>query len=290
MVHRYQLQNRGPSTIKQAHVTILWPLTTADNQYLLYLLDQPTITGRAASCQTITLDEVNPLRLPLIKDQSSQYKVSPSHLMSSDDPSLYGKYQNNRNHTLVRRHNHHLDAHGQLQHTYPHTAHSSGRPGPPSFLDPKWEEYTSCGPRYCSRIYCTVDDLAKGESVLFSIRSRLWKETIVDIASPGFAITSKMVTLVSHLPYDVDPGYLPPEISVVTTQVHVIGLETPGPIPLWIILLAVTGGLIVLSILTLCFYCCGFFKRKRPPLISSEDEPLHHPRNGYHYSKGDTSL
>lgn len=65
VVHVYQLQNRGPSTIKQAHVTILWPSTTADNQYLLYLLDQPVITGRAASCQTITLDEVNPLRLPV---------------------------------------------------------------------------------------------------------------------------------------------------------------------------------------------------------------------------------
>jgi hypothetical protein len=142
----------------------------------------------------------------------------------------------------------------------------------------------------CTKIYCTVDDLLKGETVLFSIRSRLWKETVVDIDSPQFDISSKMVTLVSHLPYDVDPSYLAPDVAIVTTRVMVSGLESPGPIPLWIILLGVIGGLILLSLLTLCFYRCGFFERKRPPLITSEDEPLHHPRNGYHYSKGDTSL
>ena len=63
-MHVYQVQNRGPSMINQAHVTILWPSLTADNQHLLYLLDQPAISGKG-SCQTITLDEVNPLRLPV---------------------------------------------------------------------------------------------------------------------------------------------------------------------------------------------------------------------------------
>lgn len=63
-MHVYQVQNRGPSTINQAHVTILWPSLTSDNQHLLYLLDQPVVSGKG-SCQTITLDEVNPLRLPV---------------------------------------------------------------------------------------------------------------------------------------------------------------------------------------------------------------------------------
>ena len=194
------------------------------------------------------------LQLQLLKDRTSrytEYSMGGNYLLS-DEPNLNSKV----NRSLVRRHNHHLDVHGQLQHNYPHTAHSSGRPGPPDLFlhHPSWEEYTSCGPRYCSKIYCTIEDLAKGESVLFSIRSRLWRETVVDIASPEFAISSKMVTLVTHLPYDVDPGYLPPEVAVVTTHVHVTGLETPGPIPLWIILLAVVGGLLVLSLLTLCFY------------------------------------
>ena len=64
VMHVYQVKNHGPSTVDQAHVTILWPSLTTDNQHLLYLLDQPSVTGKI-SCQTITLDEVNPLRLPV---------------------------------------------------------------------------------------------------------------------------------------------------------------------------------------------------------------------------------
>lgn len=94
----------------------------------------------------------------------------------------------------------------------------------------------------------------KGESVLFSVRSRLWSETVAEIATSQFAISSKMVSVVSRLPYDVDPGYLTPQIAIVTTHVHVTGLDKPAPIPLWIIILAVVGGLLLLSLLVLAFY------------------------------------
>lgn len=153
----------------------------------------------------------------------------------------------------------------------------------------------SCGPRLCVKIHCTVTNLAKGDSVLFTIRARLWKETVVDIEQPEFVVSSKMVSVVTKLPYDVDPSYLPPEVMVVTTQVHTIGLEKPGPIPLWIIILAVVGGLVLLSLLALLLYKCGFFKRKRPPIVASDSEPLHPDKTHnnhqvYNWSKGDTSL
>lgn len=82
----------------------------------------------------------------------------------------------------------------------------------------------------------------------------MWKETVAEIASSEFAISSKMVSVVSRLPYDVDPGYLTPQIAIVTTHVHVTGLDKPAPIPLWIIILAVVGGLLLLSLLVLAFY------------------------------------
>lgn len=238
----FQVQNRGPSTIRQAMITILWPSTTPDGHYLLYLLDQPVVSGRG-QCQTITLDELNPLRLPLAKEQ----EIFPL------------------NHTIVLRHIRRPDL---------------------EVYDATLSEYTSCGPRPCTKIYCSVNDLAKGDTVLFSVRSRLWKETVLDIATPEFDISSKLVAIVSRLPYDVDPGYLEPQVSIVTTSVHVIGLEKPRPVPLWVILLGVLGGLLLLAVLTLAFYRCGFFKRRRPPIVSTDSEPL----NGYHYTKGDTDL
>jgi intercellular adhesion molecule 4 len=128
-----------------------------------------------------------------------------------------------------------------------------------------------------------------GESVLFTLRSRIWKEAIVDAGLSEFHVSSKMVAVVSRLPYDVNPSYLAPEVSLVTTEVHVIGFEKPLPIPLWIIILAIVGGLLLLGLLALILWKCGFFKRKRPP-TESEAEPLQGDRNGYNYRKGDTSL
>lgn len=242
VIHTYQVQNRGPSTIRQAMITILWPSTTADDQYLLYLMDQPTVTGKG-QCHTVTLDEVNPLRLPIVKyvNENVNRSITMRHVRRPPDLEMY---------------------------------------------DATVSEYTSCGPRVCTKIYCSVSELAKGDSVLFSIRSRLWRETVVAIASPEFDISSKMVAIVTRLPYDVDPGYLEPQVSIVTTSIHTVGLEKERPIPLWVYLLAVLGGLMLLSLLTLAFYACGFFKRTRPPTVSNDSEPL----NGYRYAKGDTEL
>lgn len=126
-------------------------------------------------------------------------------------------------------------------------------------FDPSLEEYFSCGPRICTKIYCSVSNLAKGESVFLTVRSRLWKETVVDISQPEFVISSKIVAVVSKLPYEVDPGYLAPEVGLVTTHVHVVGMDKPRPIPLLIYILAVIGGLLLLALLVLCFYKVSHF-------------------------------
>jgi len=63
--HSYTIQNRGPSTIKKAEVTILWPTRDLRGNYLLYLVDQPIIRGKPGKgfCKSITLDDLNPLGL-----------------------------------------------------------------------------------------------------------------------------------------------------------------------------------------------------------------------------------
>ncbi len=63
--HSYTIQNRGPSTIKKADVTILWPTRDLRGNYLLYLVDQPIVRGKMGKgfCKSITLDDLNPLGL-----------------------------------------------------------------------------------------------------------------------------------------------------------------------------------------------------------------------------------
>lgn len=63
--HTYNLRNNGPTTIKKAEVTILWPTRDLKGNFLLYLVDQVHIGGRRNKgfCRTITRDDMNPLGL-----------------------------------------------------------------------------------------------------------------------------------------------------------------------------------------------------------------------------------
>ncbi|RWS01383.1 integrin alpha pat-2-like protein, partial [Dinothrombium tinctorium] len=224
VTHKYHIHNRGPSTVVEAKVTILWPSKTLSNKHLLYIMDDPKATDSEglkttkASCQTLTPDERDPLgfRRPL------------------------------------------------------------GIP--------------SCGPTICTKIECKINNLSLGEQVVFSINSRLWKETVQEVGLEEFQISSRLVAQITRLPYNIDPRIIHkrPEIINVSTQVKLIGLVRSEPISLWIIILAICGGLLLLALLVFALWKLGFFERKRPPSAAGESEPLQ--SNGYNYRKGDTSL
>lgn len=63
--HSYTVQNKGPTTISKAEITILWPTRDLRGNYLLYLVDQVQVFSRANKgfCRTITRDDLNPLGL-----------------------------------------------------------------------------------------------------------------------------------------------------------------------------------------------------------------------------------
>ena len=140
----------------------------------------------------------------------------------------------------------------------------------------------------CTKILCTVYELATNDRVIFAIKSRLWKDSMERITLEELQISSKLVALVTQLPYDYAPDLIKPMIAQATTKVHIIGLKAM-PIPLWLIILAIIIGLMILSGLIFGLWKLGFFKRKRPPSDGIEREPLS-PGNGYSFRKGDTSL
>lgn len=152
-----------------------------------------------------------------------------------------------------------------------------------------FETIQSCGTTNCTKIICTVYDLVENDTVSLTIRSRFWKENIELINLEEFQISSKLVALVTSLPYDVDHSLILPYIQTVSTKFYVTGLDRTEPIPLWIIILAIVIGLLILGGLALALWKLGFFKRKRPPSDMADREPLQ-SRNGYNYRKGDTSL
>jgi integrin alpha 8 len=140
-------------------------------------------------------------------------------------------------------------------------------------------EMADCDRTRCTLMRCTVGPLAKDESVLFKIRSRLFTETQKTDYANKVKISSKLVTRITRLPYQADAGKVSYQTHQVTTEVFPSELAE-GSIPWWVWLLAALGGILLLALIIYCLYKCGFFKRKRPTNDSPERQPLN--RNGYH--------
>ena len=66
----------------------------------------------------------------------------------------------------------------------------------------------NCGPTKCTHMACTVGPLAKKESVVFRIYSRLWSNTISRLSHHQYEISSRLVSIVTKLPHNVDPSFL----------------------------------------------------------------------------------
>lgn len=268
VVHVYAVGNKGPSMIREAEIDILWPMYTLYRRPLLYLMEQPEVQGKG-HCQEV--EDVNPLSLKKEqkKPRSSSYSVSISDLPYLD-------FQSD-----MEVHDDTWDLIDRQKRETPENATNNG--------DPFMNEM-SCGPTLCTRILCTIYNLTNNEQVIFTIRSRLWKDTLDEMGLNNVQISSKLVSRVTSLPYDVDPSQMEYRAHFVTTKINPEETRLQlHLIPWWIIIASVSVGLLILGLLALLLFRFGFFRRRRPR--DQMEEPLHYPYgNGYHLTKGDEYL
>ncbi|XP_013779057.2 integrin alpha-8-like [Limulus polyphemus] len=249
VTHVYEVINRGPSVILSAEVHLLWPSYTLYGKHLLYLMEQPKVRGNG-SC--LTVPNINPLSL-----QRVAKTMSMEHLFKENE--------NKKNTSNLR------------------TKRTTNEE------DDSFSKEVECKPNQCTHIRCTVYSLHENEQVFFTVRSRLWARNVEALGLPAVQISSKIVSRVTELPYDVDPSYLPYKVHIVTTPVTTEDLGEWLGVPWWVIVLAACLGLLVLGLLILVFRKHGFFERKRPP-GQAEKEPLHSEKNGYQWKQGDEAL
>ncbi|EDL78708.1 similar to integrin alpha 8 (predicted), isoform CRA_c [Rattus norvegicus] len=80
-----------------------------------------------------------------------------------------------------------------------------------------------------------------------------------------YALASLVSFEVKKIPYKEQPAKLPAGSTAIKTSVIWATPNVSFSIPLWVIILAILLGLLVLAILTLALWKCGFFDRARPP-------------------------
>ncbi|XP_015279239.1 PREDICTED: integrin alpha-8 [Gekko japonicus] len=117
----------------------------------------------------------------------------------------------------------------------------------------------------CLIITCSVGLLERGKSAALKIRSRLWASTFLKRKNHHYSLSVNVSFEVKKMPYRVQPTGLLEESIAINTSVIWATPNISFVIPLWVVILAVLLGLLVLAMLTLALWKCGFFDRARPP-------------------------
>uniref|UniRef100_A0AAQ6AL65 Integrin alpha-2 domain-containing protein n=1 Tax=Amphiprion ocellaris TaxID=80972 RepID=A0AAQ6AL65_AMPOC len=117
----------------------------------------------------------------------------------------------------------------------------------------------------CLKIMCVVGRLDRGQSAVVKIRSRLWAHTFLQRRNDPYILNSTVSFMVMSMPYRIQPTTLPQHKTSMGTLVLWGTPDVSFAVPLWVIILAILLGLLVLAMLTLAMWKCGFFDRARPP-------------------------
>ncbi|KAM9782977.1 integrin alpha-8 [Neosynchiropus ocellatus] len=117
----------------------------------------------------------------------------------------------------------------------------------------------------CLRITCLVGRLHRGQSAVIKVRSRLWAHTFLQRRNDPYILNSTVSLVVTSMPYRTQPRVLPRLSASMGTMVLWGTPDVSFAVPLWVIILAILLGLLVLAMLTLAMWKCGFFDRARPP-------------------------
>uniref|UniRef100_A0A8D1WXC6 Integrin alpha-IIb n=1 Tax=Sus scrofa TaxID=9823 RepID=A0A8D1WXC6_PIG len=142
-----------------------------------------------------------------------------------------------------------------------------GQKQPLSLQDPI---LLSCDSAPCTVVHCDLPEMARGQRAMVTAQAFLWLPSLRQRPLDQFVLRSHAWFNVSSLPYAVPALSLPSGEAQVQTQV--LRVLEDREVPLWWMLVGVLGGLLLLTLLVLAMWKCGFFKRNRPPLEESDEE------------------
>ncbi|GAB5573315.1 integrin alpha-8 isoform X1 [Prionailurus iriomotensis] len=229
--HIYELHNIGPSTISDTLLEVGWPFSARD-EFLLYIFHIQTLGP--LQCQTNP--DINPL------------DIKPA-TPPEDTPELSAFLRNSTIPHLVRKRD--------VRVPEPH------RQSPAKIL----ELYK----------YRVLTNLLRGGATRGRRKRRpksqitVMGQDLPPVKNDPYSLASLVSFKVKKMPYQDQPAKLPEGSIGIKTSVIWATPNVSFSIPLWVIILAILLGLLVLAILTLALWKCGFFDRARPPQDDMND-------------------
>lgn len=248
VAHRYSVTNLGPWYAQNVSVILEWPLQVANNQmqgkWLLYLEDLPTIKIADDSPVPCTLvytsiiREVNNLHLT---QRQGVTEATIGELVAPPPPGgmNFTGYRRRRRRDV------------EMVVVADTLVSDDGQKRKVVVMD------CPSGKAKCVQFNCLITQLKKDEEAAIEIKSRLWNSTFVeDYSNVDYVRISSMARIEYGAPSTVISSSA---ITVAYPEQQPI--ETPHP--LWVYIVAAVAGIIVLLVIILILWKCGFFKRQR---------------------------
>ncbi|VDO33100.1 unnamed protein product [Haemonchus placei] len=292
--HLYQVSNRGPSEIEAATLDIFWPSFSADGGHLLYLITEPVLSDPSKGrCRVKQVQNINPLNLRVTNEhiptdapqriQTTDY----GHTQEEDEEEGedeteedMGRDEEETQVSMVKKSRQPVEYEYIPDDEYDEEDEDYDRKGSRVKRDAKRKSAKHSGARArdwasfdefivlpstgCENVEgcprCTESSQLNSISTCaIQIFSRLYTNTLVDERNPGGEISSLALAKVTSSKIS-----WPHKPSLVTAVTSAAG------VPWWLYLLAILIGLVLLALLILLLWRCGFFKRNRPHAEKAE--------------------
>ncbi|KAH8396013.1 hypothetical protein KR222_001885, partial [Zaprionus bogoriensis] len=307
LVHTFSIFNEGPSAAPKVQLEIHLPLMLESGmghtdlegpkRYIQYLEERPTIESgqvRISEC-TVAPEYVNPLNLSsklATNLRSAAYLNAPASLTKW---SSTHRKQPQQQQQLLPNKSQKLsssaageDEDGRANRLPRGTLERIIRPErfmdmrEPSAKGKKKQQIVELNcdklTARCIKIQCEFYAMPAKTEAQVIIKARLWNSTLV-AEYPRVDLVRIMSTAHVKIPEDFGVEQLENNDQIVVeTRAYpeLLDQQRETYTPLWIIILAVVGGLLLLALFTYVMWKCGFFKRTRPtdPTLSGNLEKM----------------
>ncbi|XP_065345499.1 integrin alpha-PS1 isoform X2 [Cloeon dipterum] len=257
VLHTYQVFNSGPWKVNQLEVHIDWPYQVANTKpqgkWLLYLDEKPTVESIGGGECRMGYGQVNPLNLTARAGAEDPFD---NLILESPPETILFNSRRKRDTEAVLRPEAITDKEGRRR-----SVISSN---------------CAAGTAKCFTFVCIIRNLHKNTEATIRIRARLWNSTLVeDYPRVDWVKIGSRARI--HL-QGIHQSNEDDEFQVETIAYPELLEQAAGEgVPLWMIVVAIAAGLLLLILLTICLWKCGFFKRRRPdPTLSGNLEKQRH--------------